>query len=207
MKIIIVSGSHRANSESERAARFIEKELKSLSPAAGIDLLSLAKNPLPLWDESAWSDEPPPEGPHLKALWTPISQQLRAADGYVIVTPEWSGMTPAALKNLFLFCNKNELAHKPALLVAVSSGMGGSYPIAELRMSSYKNTRICYIPDHVIIRQCTEMLKGDIAAGQHDAGIRKRIRYSLQILMEYIKAFRAIRESNLVDYKAYPYGM
>jgi hypothetical protein len=40
------------------------------------------------------------------------------------------------------------------LIIAVSGGAGGgAYPVAELRMSSYKNSRICYLPEHLIVRQ------------------------------------------------------
>ena len=42
------------------------------------------------------------------------------------------------------------MAHKPGLIVTVSAGLGGSYPVTELRISSHKNTRLCYIPDHVL---------------------------------------------------------
>lgn len=41
-------------------------------------------------------------------------------------------MVPAALKNLFLLCTGGEIAHKPALIVAVASGQGGADLVAEL---------------------------------------------------------------------------
>ncbi len=47
------------------------------------------------------------------------------------------------------------------MIVAVSSSSGGAYPIVELRASSDKNTRLCFIPDHVIVRSVGRMLKGD----------------------------------------------
>jgi len=49
-----------------------------------------------------------------------------------------------------------ELGHKPALIVAVSSGDGGAYPVSELRMSSYKNNRLCYIPEQVALKSMRE---------------------------------------------------
>ena len=45
---------------------------------------------------------------------------------------------PAGLKNFFLLFGQNELGQKPALMVTVSSGDGGAYLVAELRMSTYK---------------------------------------------------------------------
>lgn len=201
MNIAIVAGSHRHEAESLRVAKYIEAELQKI----GVEqtyLLSLADNPLPLWDEGVWGDDP-----KWKTLWTPIAERLRASDGLVVVSPEWSGMVPAGLKNFFLLCDKQLLAHKPGLLVTVSASMGGAYPVAELRMSSYKNTRLCYIPDHVIIRNVGRMLHGPEPAEEQDAAVRQRLHYCLRLLLEYAKALRLVRSSGVVDLKTFPYGM
>lgn len=201
MKISIVAGSHRHEAESTRVARYVEKVLQT----AGADetyLLSLSDNPLPLWDEGAWGDDPKWED-----LWTPIAGELRSSDGFVIISPEWSGMVPAGLKNFFLLCGGDLLAHKPGLIVTVSAGLGGSYPVVELRSSSYKNTRICYIPDHVIVRNVGQVLKGDHPADEHDRSLRKRIEYSVRILLEYSQALKLVRASGAIDLKSYPFGM
>lgn len=164
--------------------------------------LDLSGNPLPLWDETAWSDDA-----KWSKLWDPIAAELGNSDGFVVVSPEWSGMVPAGLKNFFLLCDARVLAHKPALIVTVSAGMGGTYPVAELRMSSYKNTRICYIPDHVIVRNVGQVLKGDVPAHDDDAHLRERIAYASRMLVEYARAMRPIRGSEVIDYKRFPYGM
>ena len=201
MKIGIICGSHRHEPESLRVARYIEGQLRELG-VEDIYLLSLSDNPLPLWDEGMWTNDP-----KWKTLWGPIAEQLRQAEGFVIVSPEWSGMVPAGLKNFFLLCDKALLAHKPGLIVTVSASMGGAYPVAELRMSSYKNTRICYIPDHVIVRNVGRMLHVPEPADQDDAAVRRRLRYCLQVLLEYAKALRLVRSSGRIDLKTFPYGM
>ncbi|MBM4094784.1 MAG: NAD(P)H-dependent oxidoreductase, partial [Planctomycetes bacterium] len=117
------------------------------------------------------------------------------------------GMVPAALKNFFLLCDAKVLAHKPALIVAVSAGLGGSYPVAELRTSSYKNTRICYIPEHVIVRNVARMLKNDVPADDEDQALRDRITYACRLLIEYARGMQAIRDSGVIDHKKHPYGM
>jgi NAD(P)H-dependent FMN reductase len=201
MKIALIAGSHRRQSESARVAKYIDGVLHAL----GVEqtyLFSLADNPLPLWDEGVWEDDP-----KWAQLWSPIAAELKSSDGLVVVCPEWSGMAPAGLKNFFLLCGGEVLAHKPALIVAVSASMGGAYPVAELRMSSYKNTRLCYIPDHVIIRNVARMLIGDQPADEHDRAIRARLAYSLGVLLEYAKALRQVRASGALDYKSFPYGM
>ena len=113
----------------------------------------------------------------------------------------------AGLKNFFLLCGADVLAHKPGLIVTVSAGAGGSYPVSELRISSYKNTRLCYIPDHVIVRNVGQMLHGDQPAEEHDEALRGRITYSLRVLVEYAKALQLVRESGVIDLKTFPYGV
>ena len=79
--------------------------------------------------------------------------------------------------------------------------------MVELRTSSYKNTRICYIPDHVVVRNVGQMLKGDQPSDEHDAAVRARIAYSLRVLTEYAKALTSVRASGAIDLKSFPYGM
>ena len=88
----------------------------------------------------------------------PIKQQLTESDAFIIISPEWHGQVPAGLKNFFLMFNRFELGHKPALIVTVSSADGGAYPVAELRMSSYKNNRLCYIPEQLVLRNIEKIL-------------------------------------------------
>ncbi|MGK4008920.1 NAD(P)H-dependent oxidoreductase [Sorangium sp. So ce1036] len=203
MKLAIISGSHRAGSESGKVARYVQHKLTSVTDVASTYSLDLADNPLPLWEPEVWQ---PSE--KWERLWSPISAQLASSDAFVVVTPEWGGMVPAGLKNFFLLCNRGELAHKPALIVSVSAGPGGTYPVAELRMSSYKNTYLCYIPDHVIIRNVRELLN-DVSAPQSadDERIRERLHYALGILVQYGKALRQVRASGLIDLAKYPFGM
>ena len=125
------------------------------------------------------------------------------------VAPEWHGQVPSGLKNLFLLCGKDQMGHKPALIVTVSSGDGGAYPVAELRMSSYKNNRLCYIPEQIIVRHVETVLNDDSAQNDPDpdAYFRDRIRYALGILREYALALRQVRASGVTDTGVYRNGM
>lgn len=200
MRIVVISGSHRKNSESARVASYISSELTN----NGVDseIVSLAGNPLPLWDEGVWS-----ESAEWQRSWRPIAKELRAASGFVVVSPEWAGMVPPGLKNFFLLCGVEEVAHKPALIVSVSSGIGGTYPVAELRSSSYKNNRIVYLPEHVIVRDVGNVLKSTEPASDRDGETRKRISYGLRLLTEYSKALGLVRESGAINHSEFPYGL
>ena len=204
MKISIISGSHRLSSQSEKVARFVQEMLEREGLCDETWLYSLAGNPLPLWDESIWESDP-----EWQARLEPIGAQLASSEGFVVVAPEWHGQVPAGLKNFFLMWSKGQLAHKPALIVTVSSGDGGAYPVAELRMSSYKNNRICYLPEHVIVRHVERVLNADPARNDADADayFRERIRYALGILAGYAGALSEMRASGVTDLSRFKNGM
>lgn len=201
MQIAVVSGSHRPQSESGKVARFVVERLHSHGLSAY--LLDLGRTEIPVWQEDFWSKGV--EG--WNATWKDISQHLHKADGLVIVSPEWSGMVPPLLKNFFLLCSHGELSHKPGLIIGVTSGRSGSYPIAELRMSSYKNTKICYMPEHLIIRNVEHVLNSPEASSTDDAETRKRLDYSLELLGHYARALKPIRNEEIVAKSPYPFGM
>lgn len=202
MHIAIVVGSHRKDSQSSRVGAYIAKDLARIDSAVTVDTIDLTDNPLPLWDESLWQG-----GGELATQWKPFRDRMRKADGFVIISPEWAGMVPPGLKNLLLFAGPKEVGHKPALIVAVSASRGGSYPVNELRTSGYKNSRLVYIPEHVLVQDVADVLVGETPAGDRDAWLRRRIEFADRILLEYAKALAPIRASGLTEHADFPYGM
>ena len=205
MKIGIISGSHRPPSQSGKVARYIENALKEQGLCDETWLFDLAGNPLPFWDEGIWEGDE-----QWQKILTPLSEQLKSCDAFVIVCPEWHGMAPAGLKNFFLmWIAGGEIAHKPALIVTVSVADGGSFPIAELRMSSYKNSRICYLPEHLIIRYVDTVFNDDPAQNKPSAQeyFEDRLTYCLEMLREYGLAFQHIRASGKASVEKYTSGM
>lgn len=204
MKISIISGSHRNPSQSEKVARYLENTLSSEFTDVEPCVYALADNPLPLWDQTLWEDN---------AEWNqrlaPLKQQLTESDGFIIIAPEWHGQVPAGLKNFFLMFNRFEMGHKPALIVTVSSADGGAYPVAELRMSSYKNNRLCYIPEQLVLRNIEKILNEDAADNDEDADVyfKERISWTLGILRGYAVALKSMRESTEIHNDKFGNGM
>jgi len=202
MKIGIISGSHRNPSQSEKVARYMQQQLTD----SDVDswLFTLADNPLPLWDQSIWDNDA-----EWNKLLDPLKKELSECDGFIVIAPEWHGQVPAGLKNFFLMFSRFELGHKPAMIVAVSSGDGGAYPIAELRMSSYKNNRICYIPEHIIFRNVEKILNENLADNDElaDGYFRERIDWTLGILQGYSKALKTMRETTEIFHDKFGNGM
>lgn len=205
MKTGIISGSHRPQSQSEKVARYIDSQLEDSAWCENRWLLTLADNPLPFWDESVWSG-----GGAWEQQLPALREQVSSCDAFVIVTPEWHGMVPSGLKNFFLlWAAGGELAHKPALIVSVSASDNGAYPVAELRMSSYKNSRLCYLPEHLIVRNVTQVFNANDAENDAEADnyLSGRLTYCLDMLGAYASAFRQIRASGKVSLETYPNGM
>jgi len=200
MKILLVSGSSRANSQSLKVTKWLESQLQKLG--ADSEIIDLQSVNLPLVHEDIWDDIANlPVAKNIKKI-------LESADGFVIVTPEWNGMAAPALKNLFSYLDY-EVANKPAYLVAVSANRGGAYPIAEMRMNSAKNSFISYIPEHLIVRGVKDVMNDtEIDSGEgDDQYIKRRAIYGLKILLEYTKALGMVRESGVLDYEIYANGM
>ena len=199
MKISIISSSHRINSESKKISDCIENKLLNLNNNLDIFSLDLAKSSLPLWSpdkkkgEGVWGE-----------TWMSISKNLESSDGFILVVPEYGGMATPAAKNIFLLCGNGEFSHKPGLIVSVSSGNGGAYPIAELRSSSYKNTHIMWIPENIIIRNVEEFNPGSHGRNIPD-WLDDRIDYVLNLLLAYTSNMKPLR--TIINRKDFGNGM
>jgi len=203
MHITVISGSHRRDGQSHKVAAYLAHQCEKLFDATTW-VMKLSDIDLPLWEEGVWQGD---------AIWkerlAPIKDELKKADGVIVVAPEYNGMASAAVKNFFLCAGAAELGHKPGLLVGVSAGTGGTMPIAELRMSSYKNCRINYIPEHLIVRNAARVLNysSEDNDAKDDDYIRGRIDFALGVFEEYAKALRSVRMSGRITHEKYPNGM
>lgn len=200
MHITLISGSHREKSQSIKVTRYIEAQLQKLG--ATTDVIDLMGNPLPLWD-GLHGKEDSTSG----KAWKPMQEKLQKADALVVVSPEWHGMVPAGLKNLFLFTSAGDVGHKPALIVTVSASRGGSYIVNELRTSSYKNSRILYMPEHILVQFVGNVLNGETEASVDDGFIRRRIGFALRQLLAYAQALISVRASGVTSDPEFVNGM
>lgn len=192
MKITIISASTRNNSQSRRVSEYLSERLTELKIKSGI--LDLSENRLPLYDdteEGSWKD-----------LWDEMSKVLEKSDGFIFVSPEWDGMFSAGLHNMYHYVDK-ELADKPILVVGVSSGRGGAYPIQQMRMMGYKK-KFVVIPESLFYDHITESL---VDGAFMDSRNTVRTNYALRVLVEYTKALASVRKSGVIDNEKFPYGL
>jgi NAD(P)H-dependent FMN reductase len=199
MKIGLIVGSNRKNSQSRRVADIIDNRITSQHSAVTTEIFDLAKIDVPLWSADKWD-----WASAVVKNWTPTSQALAEKDGFVVISPEWAGMVTPHLKNFLLMCDGGEVAHKPGMIVTVSSGLGGAYPVCELRSSGYKNNFIWWLPDHLVIRNVETLFHNqDDPLSQ---SLVKRMDYTLNFLIEASAALAPVRKK-CQDLGTYPYGM
>ncbi|EEW09846.1 NADPH-dependent FMN reductase [Vibrio mimicus] len=197
MKLTLVSGSQRAHSQSLNVANY----LKSLAEAHfdQIEILDLHELDLPFWNEGVWQN---------REQWQPwrnVAQGLKQSDAFVFITPEWHGMATPALKNFLLLTTDDELAHKPALLVSVSASVNGVYPISELRMTGNKNNHVCFLPDHLIFRDCEQLITAEHQLT--DPQMQARSEYTIALLSAYATALAPVHRDMVNLGKTFRYGM
>lgn len=193
MKIAIISGSTRDNSQSRRVSDYLSERLNKFNVQNSI--VDLNEKRLPLYDDTGEGD--------WKAMWDEISNVFSQSDGYIFVSPEWDGMFSVGIHNMLHYADK-ELADKPVLAVGVSNGRGGRYPLQQMRIMGYKNKRFVVIPESIFIDYVEKTLVGGKLTEEK---LSERIDYDLRVLIEYAKALEAVRQSGVIDYKKFPNGL
>ncbi|HLO59187.1 MAG TPA: NADPH-dependent FMN reductase [Bacteroidales bacterium] len=130
-RIIVLSSSVRKGRNSHRVALFFRN---FLTERKGIEaeIIDLAEYRFPLFEERLQ---------YLESPGTDILEfagKIRNADGILIVTPEYNGGYPAALKNVIDLLT-NEWKRKPVAISTVSDGsFGGTQVITSLQFSLWK---------------------------------------------------------------------
>ena len=198
MKLSIISGSHRSNSYSFKAAEYLQG-LALNSQFTDCEIFDLAEINLPMWDDSLYA------GAEKWKPWQQIATQLRSADAVVIISPEWHGMATPAIKNFLLLATQQELGHKPVLLASVSASINGVYPISELRMTATKNNHACLLPDHLIFRNCESLL--DAQSQVTDTEFDGRAKHTVSMLAAYAAGLTSVRQQLQSTENNYQYGM
>ena len=195
MNITVISGSTRNNSASYKTSLYLQQQLLSLDDSNDVSIFDLSTANLPMWEESL----------DLTNLSKPQSE-LEAADAFIFVVPEWHGMVPPALKNIF-FLFTGVFRHKPAYIVTVSAGSGGRYPIQEMRSTVYKNTYLNFLPVNTVIDRVNNIIDEAGCYIGEKQFVANRVDEGLRLLLEYSKAFQTIRKSEIVLEKRFPNGV
>lgn len=127
MNIIGINGSLRSGSLN----RMLLKSASEVLTAKGAHVDDFDIGRVPLYNGDLDTDDPP-------AAVTELKEALSAADGLLLVTPEYNYGVPGVLKNALDWASrpafKSPLAGKPTALLSASMSMiGGARAQAQLR--------------------------------------------------------------------------
>jgi NAD(P)H-dependent FMN reductase len=129
--ISIISASVRTGRQSHRVALYFRNYLKE-NNLATTEIIDLKAINFPVFDERLQHQKnPTPE-------MLEFAERINSSDGILIVTPEYNGGYPAALKNVIDLLYE-EWHRKPIAIAAVSDGdFGGTQVITSLQFSLWK---------------------------------------------------------------------
>jgi len=129
--IVILSASVRIERNSHRVALYFHKFLEE-NKTLSSEILDLTEYDFPLFTERLKFQKAPSQ----KTI--DFASKIYAADGVIIVTPEYNGGYPASLKNAIDLLY-DEWRRKPIAIATVSDGVfGGTQVITSLQFSLWK---------------------------------------------------------------------
>jgi NAD(P)H-dependent FMN reductase len=182
--IPVLLGSSRIGRKSLGVARFIVERLHEHS-RIHTELLDLATYNLPIMEHRLQEMEQLPPG------LREFSEQLRRADGLLMVVPEYKNGYPGVLKNALDYLEAGILRYKPIAICTVSSGeFGGLNCLAQLRL-------VCLalggVPIPGTLPVCKVQETFDAGGTVRDARLAKRLQPFLEELLWYVEAMVAQR--------------
>jgi NAD(P)H-dependent FMN reductase len=129
--IVILSSSVRLGRNSHRVALFFKNFLESKNLASA-EVIDLNAYQFPIFNERLKYQKDPAQNV------LEFSGKIKSAEGVIIVTPEYNGGYPAALKNVVDLLY-DEWQRKPIAISTVSDGVfGGTQVITSLQFSLWK---------------------------------------------------------------------
>lgn len=158
--LLVFAGSCRRQSHNGQLAAATAKIAES---KANVTLLNLADYPAPIYNGDDEESSGMPET--IKAF----RQQMRACDGFIVVTPEYNGHVPPLLVNTFGWASRtagdpvqdNIFVGKTAAVMAASPGrLGGIRVIPRLR-DTLTELKVMVVPGFVTLGNAGQAFNDD----------------------------------------------
>jgi FMN reductase len=124
VKIVGIAGSLRADSYSQMALKIAADKVRSLG--AEVEILDLRQMDLPFCN----GGDEYPQHPDVQRL----QAAFQAADGLILVSPEYHGSVSGVLKNALDLMSFEQLAGKVAGFITILGGQSNSNTLNDLRL-------------------------------------------------------------------------
>jgi NAD(P)H-dependent FMN reductase len=183
--IAIISSSLRIGRRSHRVALYFKRYIED-NQIGTVEILDLQQYQFPVFEERLRLQPAPSE----KTL--DFAKRITAADGVIIVTPEYNGGYPASLKNVVDLLY-DEWHRKPVAISTVSDGIfGGTQVITSLQFSLWK-IRAWTVPAMFPVPSAEKAFDGNGNALDKE-GTDKRAALFLKELLWCIEAKNKMKE-------------
>ena len=180
--ITLLVGTNRPDSNTRKVARVVEDIYKELK--VPLKILDLAQLPPEIFAPSSYAQKPP--------SFTPFSEAVLAAEGLVVVTPEYNGSVPGILKYFIDMLKFPEsFEQRPVCFVGLAAGMWGALrPVEQLQMIfGYRNAYL--YPERVFLPRINDLL--DDAGQLKDPELRARLKEQAEGFIEFVQRVKQVK--------------
>jgi NAD(P)H-dependent FMN reductase len=177
--IVIISGTNRPGSNTRKVTTHVRAHYQSL----GVEthLLDLAELPPEIISPAAYASKP--------EAFKKFSDAILAADGLVIVTPEYNGGAPGILKYFIdMLPFPESFEHRPVCFVGLAAGIWGALrPVEQLQaIFGYRNAYL--FPERVFLPGIGKLLD---EAGQFTSpDLEKRLGQQAEGFVGFVESLR-----------------
>ncbi len=147
--IVIISGTNRPGSNTRKVTKHVEAIYQSLGVKT--QLLDLAEMPAEIFSPASYAEKP--------VAFKTLTDAILAADGLVIVTPEYNGGIPGVLKYFIdMLPFPESFEHRPVCFVGLAAGIWGALrPVEQLQaIFGYRNAYL--FPERVFMPAIGKLL-------------------------------------------------
>lgn len=180
--ITLIVGTNRPGSNTRHIANQIEAAYREL--ATPIRILDLTQLPAEILHPSAYGKKPD--------AFKPFSDAILAAEGLVVVTPEYNGSFPGILKYFIDMLKFPEsFERRPVCFVGLSAGLWGALRSVEQLQQIFGYRNACIYPERVFLPRIGELL--DDSGGLKDSELRERLATQARGFIEFVETLKGVK--------------
>jgi NAD(P)H-dependent FMN reductase len=163
LNIMIIVGSTRRDRLGDKVSQWVQDNIEQRDDIS-VDVADLKEVNLPFYDERAPIGALNDEFAHTQGKsW---NERLKAANGFIMITPEYNHGPPAALKNAIDY-GWTGWHYKPVSFVSYSIGaIAGARAVEQLRLVC-QGVKLLPLPTAIHIPRVQNTLFGDEKTGRH----------------------------------------
>lgn len=184
MHFLVIAGSLRAGSLNKILARWAVQRLGELRPGTSATFIDLQPLQIPVYDGDI-------EAQGIPQSINALAQQLSAADGLVLCTPEYNGSIAAPVKNLLDWLSRvkpQPFIGKPVQIFAASPGaLGGVRGLWHTRVP-FEVLGAHVMPGMVGVGQANTKLSGENTL--NDPAAQKQLDPALENFMNFAQKLK-----------------